>query len=194
MLIDAEYGFYPFISWTDCTTSNAMADLEVLAPQAEIQTIGVMRCYSVRHGPGPLPTTDPNLAPLVVDHNQINPWQGSVRYGWLDAPLTCYALQHAGAIDFLAITHLDLLPKLNFWQVCTSYTDPAIQGELDHSGPRTLEQKQYLTNSLLSAKPIYEICAPVEEQVIHRISELTSKPVKYVSNGQTYQDIRISIR
>jgi adenylosuccinate synthase len=80
MLIDAEYGFYLFISWTDCTSSNAMADLKVIAPHAEIHTIGVMRCYSVRHGSRSLPAADPCLVPLMVDHNQSNPWQGSVRY------------------------------------------------------------------------------------------------------------------
>jgi adenylosuccinate synthase len=83
--------------------------------------VGVLRSHAVRHGAGPLPTESATLRARVEEHNASNPWQGPVRYGWLDAVLTRYALERCGGVDVLALTHLDLIERLGSLPVVAAY-------------------------------------------------------------------------
>ena len=73
---------------------------------ANIERIGIARCYLPRHGPGPLPTETNALCAVVFDHNRKNEWQGPVRYGWPDMVLMRYALDSVKGLDTIALTHL----------------------------------------------------------------------------------------
>jgi adenylosuccinate synthase len=85
VLLDAKFGFHPHTTWSDCTTTNAEKLLNHFAPEAEVVKIGVTRSHAVRHGPGPLPTESAEFRHQIDEHNQANPWQGEIRYGWFDA-------------------------------------------------------------------------------------------------------------
>lgn len=101
VLIDERWGFAPHTTWSDCTFKGA----EELAEEPPIR-VGLIRAHSVRHGPGPFPTEDPDW-PAPDRHNGTGPWQGRVRAGPLDLELLEYALACVGGVDLMAVTWLD---------------------------------------------------------------------------------------
>ncbi len=123
VLLDEWYGFHPYTTWSTTTFSNAAQLLAEQDYAAEVTRIGVMRAYATRHGPGPFVTEDAQLSRALPDaHNQNNPWQRQFRVGHLDLVAARYALEVAGAIDYLAVTHLDRLAQLPIWKLCNAYT------------------------------------------------------------------------
>jgi len=124
-LLDTEYGFYPHVTATACTTQNAMTLLDELKDTHEFdcQTVGVLRTYFHRHGVGPFVTEVMDkgfLASVPELHNVKNLWQDHFRVGDLDL----IALQHGlnlSSIDSLSVTHLDYIPKNGDWKIVLSY-------------------------------------------------------------------------
>ena len=189
ILLDGERGFHPYTTWSDCTARNAMGLLEEAATDAEVVKVGVLRSHAVRHGPGPLPTEVGKLAALVPDHNQLNDWQGAVRYGWFDAVLARYALDAVGEVDTLLVTHMDLLDRLDVWQYCAGYEG---LDSLDDLPPRlTLEQRAQFTRVLMGARPVLECCTADERMVISMFEELLGRPVEMVSRGPSLGDVAV---
>lgn len=120
VLLDEWHGFPPYTTWGSCTSAPARQLLAEFVPDADITTFGVLRTHVVRHGPGPLPTEHAAVKG-ISEHNTFNEWQRHVRYGWFDAVLARHAVDADGAIDALAITHLDWLQRLEQW----TYRNPA---------------------------------------------------------------------
>lgn len=115
VLLDEWAGFHPHTTWSTCTTAGANRFLLQVGWQGQVVRHGVLRCFMVRHGAGPLPGEDPQLGQLLPEgHNTGHPWQGQVRKAPLDAVALRYALDVCGDIDELAVTHLDqahLMPR-----------------------------------------------------------------------------------
>lgn len=109
VLLDQSFGFHPHTTWSDCTPAGALALLaEAGAARERVRVLGVLRAYATRHGPGPFPTHDPaHDRALPEPHNDEAGWQGAFRRGPLDLVLLRYALEAAGDVDGLALTHLD---------------------------------------------------------------------------------------
>ncbi|MFO0586662.1 MAG: adenylosuccinate synthetase [Polyangiaceae bacterium] len=160
VLLDEDVGFHPYTTWSRCTFARGLTMLREASFQGEIERIGVLRTYAVRHGHGPFPTEDRSLDKLLPEpHNEDGPWQGRVRRGWPDVALSRYALEACGGADSLAITHLDALPRVAAWQVCTKYTNPDDAGNpLVLTPPATpdLERQAAVTERLAKATPVYE--------------------------------------
>jgi adenylosuccinate synthase len=106
VLLDENHGFDPYTTWSTTTFANAEELLGEAGTGAGAMRMGVLRTYTTRHGPGPLVTEDPTLE-LVERHNGAGPWQGAFRVGHFDAVAHRYALDVAGGVDGLALTHLD---------------------------------------------------------------------------------------
>jgi adenylosuccinate synthase len=206
VLLDADAGFHPYTTWSRCTSENAFELIREAAPGSQVFQIGVMRSYAVRHGPGPFPTETDALAKVISEHNTFNVWQGKVRYGWFDAVLARYALSVCGKLDALAVTHLDVLPRLEAWKYCPGYADG--QGfcapfvSVDRSGglltgfrlpgDLSLAQREKFTRALSSAAPVFETCASQNGNVIEKIEELAGLPVGLVSNGPKAENVKIT--
>jgi len=204
ILLDAEAGFYPYTSWTDATPRNALELLSEHAPHATLNQIGVLRCYSVRHGPGPLPTETNELTRWISDHNHENPWQGKVRYGWFDPLLSRYALQQAGKVNTLAVTHLDVLSRLSEWKYCSGYhfsdslpgffeidgVDHVVKNLGSQAG-LTTAQKSAITGALEKATPVYRGLQGRVKDVIESIESLLEQRVGYAASGPSAADIQI---
>ena len=194
VLLDADKGFHPYTTWSDCTASNAAHLLDAYAPQAEVTRIGILRSHAVRHGPGPLPTENGLYSAFIHEHNQTNPWQREIRYGHFDAVLANYALEVTGHMDILALTHLDLLQHLNNWKYCTGYNVSRMLEEeyhfLNMIPGNDLERREQLTRALLNAKPVYRNCGSEEETVIGTIEELTGHKIGITVRGQTCQQAK----
>jgi adenylosuccinate synthase len=205
VLLDAEYGFHPYTTWSDCTAANAHDLIREAAPASDVYRIGVMRCYALRHGPGPFPTGTDELAPIISEHNTFNQWQGAVRYGWFDAVLARYALDVAGGVDRLAVTHLDVLERLEKWKYCPGYTGwPVLEGtpvEASFSAEvltgfrlppgLALAQREEFTRALSAALPVLETCAADQAEVIRKIEALLGRAVDLISCGPSAQDVQI---
>jgi len=129
VLLDRHYGFWPHITPSRTTLANVWSLLEDLVPRSDIRTLGVLRLYNTRHGAGPMVSEAPTLsARLPEPHNALNDWQGMFRVGHFDLVTARYALDIIGGVDGLALTHLDRLPDLGTFPVCTAYH---YQGEMD---------------------------------------------------------------
>ncbi len=169
-LIDVEYGFWPYVTKTRTTFENAK---KLTRNDCSAHTLGVIRAYLTRHGPGPFITEDLALGARIPDkHNTINKWQGEFRIGWLDVLATRYAIKVMGGVDALAVTNLDRLVGLDKILVCTAYEyvgDGDIDTFFDYEtieGKRIIrsilvqrnpkvERQQTLTQHLLQCKPVY---------------------------------------
>ncbi len=153
VLLDRWRGLHPHTTWSNCTTENALALLQSAGYDGQIQRIGVLRSYQTRHGHGPMPTHQPALQRLPERHNNDAGWQGCFRRGWLDLPLTRYALACC-PVDGLALTHLDCVTP--GWCVCTDYdgvdTPLAVAADLHN-----LQHVEALGIALATcARPYYE--------------------------------------
>lgn len=205
ILLDADAGFHPYTTWSRCSSANAFELIKEMAPGTHAYQIGVMRSYAMRHGPGPLPTESDDLIPFVSEHNQFNEWQGKVRYGWFDAVLARYALTVTGKLDSLAVTHMDVLPRLETWQYCQGYqgfhdTDSLCSGTTFSDDLLTsfrlpndlsLERREQFTQLISGITPMLEACTTGEETVIQKIELLLGQSVGLISRGPRAGDVQI---
>lgn len=112
MLLDETYGFHPHTTWTDITFANAISVLNEMGYKGPASKIGVLRAYHTRHGAGPFPSENKKLLnnPHFKElHNESGEYAGDFRLGNFDVPLTTYALKCIGGVDFLALSHLDVI-------------------------------------------------------------------------------------
>jgi adenylosuccinate synthase len=153
VLLDEWRGFHPYTTWSTTTFANAET-LLAEAGQAALR-LGVVRCYLTRHGPGPFPTEDPTLE-LREPYNRHGIWQGSFRTGHLDAVALRYAVEVAGGLDAVALTHLDTAARTPL-RLSRSYRIDGQRLERIAPGPeRDLAWQERLTQTLLRARPEYE--------------------------------------
>jgi adenylosuccinate synthase len=120
--------------------------------------LGVLRTYLTRHGQGPFPTEDGALDPLLPElHNGGEGWQGAFRRGWPDPLIWRYALGVAGALDGLAVTHLDALGRVPIWQAAHAYRSPdgSRLSALPVSAEPDLDHQRMLTDLVARARPEY---------------------------------------
>jgi adenylosuccinate synthase len=101
VLLDEWRGWHPYTTWSTTTFDNVT---ELCGPKGFLR-LGVVRSYTTRHGAGPFVTEAP--LDLPEPHNGVGEWQGAFRVGHFDAVAHRYAVEVAGGIDALAVTHLD---------------------------------------------------------------------------------------
>jgi adenylosuccinate synthase len=179
VLLDEWHGFHPYTTWSTTTFANADHLLAEAGMTGEATRLGVLRTFTTRHGPGPLVTEDPAL-PLADPHNPTNPWQGRFRIGHLDAVAHRYAVEVAGGVDGLALTHLDAAGR--GVRICHRYDwtdrlEPGPAGDLDRQAA--------LTRRLLTTRPAY---LPPPRDWVAAVEEQLSAPVVVTSHGPTAAD------
>lgn len=203
VLLDQWHGFHPHTTWSDCTPAQALALLAEAAPGAEVERIGVVRCHAVRHGAGPLPTESPEVGAAVVEHNRTGPWQGSVRHGWFDAVLARYALDVAGPLETLAVTHLDAPGRRGSWCLARAYRlprgadpdlteGPTTEGVIECLRPsfdRDLARQERLNRLLGAVEPVYDEVPPEPAAVVQALERALGRPVDLVSRGPQSSDV-----
>lgn len=168
ILIDDLYGFYPYSTWSDVTSANAL-DLCGKWGISDIETIGIIRSYHSRHGAGPFPTEGSfNIEDV---NNPRNEWQDNFRTGALDFNLLQYALR-CQSVDKLFVSCVD-----QFRNLYAPHTS-------NLPVPETLQDSKDLT-------PLVENLPRTVAQIslnemINKLHKL--KPVCGVSEGPTYKD------
>jgi adenylosuccinate synthase len=191
VLLDEWRGFHPYTTWSTTTFANAetlLAEAGLAGPAAT--RLGVTRTYQTRHGPGPFPTEDPAL-PVTEPHNGDGRWQGPFRAGHLDAVALGYACAVTGGVDAVALTHLDTARRAGQrLRVGRGYR---IGGRtvtrLEPGPPRDLDYQRLLTETLLTARPVYDAGdGPAPKDWPDVVSEIAHAPVAVCSYGPATGD------
>ena len=147
LLLDIDYGTYPFVTSSTIHPGGAYAGLG-LPPDAIDGVVGLVKAYQTRVGEGPFPTElDDDLGERLRSRgNEFGSTTGRPRRcGWLDLVLLKYAVEVAG-IDYIALNKLDVLDGVEAVKVCVAY-------ELD--GER-LERVPAPLDRLSRVAPVYE--------------------------------------
>ena len=182
ILLDQDYGWHPHTTWTDITFSNAdklLADYD-----GPTQRIGIMRCYTTRHGPGPFVTESSDLI-INERHNTWGEWQRSFRVGHFDLVATRYALEVLGGVDEIfvnCIDHVDGKVK------CAESYTIGVGDSIERLHPAgNLTAQTILTNRLFTAKPAYSEYDDVELLILVLEDKLDT-PITLGAYGPTAKD------
>jgi adenylosuccinate synthase len=121
-LLHEDFGFPPYNTWSDTSLNGANDILKEVEWKGQVERIGIMRSYMTRHGVGPFVSESEELGKILKDRNNPqNPWQDSIRFGWMDLLAINYGVFIAGQLDSLAITHMDVLQNRRYWPVVNQY-------------------------------------------------------------------------
>lgn len=184
VLLDETWGFYPYTTWTDTTTRNALALLDEVGYRGPREVLGIIRSYMTRHGAGPFVTEDTTLV-HPEPHNGAYEWAGAFRQGHLDLVALRYALLATGGVDALAVTHMDRLATSGA-KVCDEYhTTSNAMFYLPSERP-TIELMDLATRALERVRPVYRNVRS-DEFLGYLESEL-GVPIAVTSYGPTAAD------
>ena len=205
VLLDESRGFHPHTTWSDVTPAAADAVLASAGIRAPVLRLGVVRAYMTRHGAGPLPTNDHALDALAEPHNDDSGWQGPFRRGHPDALLLRYAVEVAGPLDGLMVSHLDAIDRAAPLHWCSSYVgeleDDALLCRRDAVETRRilglklgsrgdLTHQARLTALLGRVQPVYD-AAPVASAaaLVERMEDIARCRMRFSSRGPTHADV-----
>ena len=131
-LLDIDHGTYPFVTSSNPVAGAACTGAGV-GPKDISEVWGVAKAYATRVGAGPFPTEiDDDLGQALREAGgEYGTTTGRARrVGWLDLVALRYAAR-INALDYLAITKLDVLSGLGALSVCTRYRGPG-EATFDH--------------------------------------------------------------
>jgi len=169
VLLDVDYGTYPFVTSSSCTGRAMPAD----------RRIGVAKAYMSRVGEGPFPTEvrGDSAERLRALGNEYGTTTGRPRrVGWFDL----VALRHAvstAAVTEIALTGLKVLESLGIFKVAMAYR---LDGKLTTKFPAQAA-------ALGRVEPIIEDLLD-SEALIRRI-EAEVVPVRLVAVGRTREEL-----
>ncbi|MHC4062380.1 MAG: adenylosuccinate synthase, partial [Planctomycetota bacterium] len=121
-LLDLDHGTFPFVTSSNSSALGMSAGCGVPAKMVD-KFWGVAKAYSTRVGGGPFPTEQNNETGQYIREkgNEYGTTTGRPRRcGWFDAVVVSYAAT-IGAIDCLALMHLDTLAGLKEIRICKAY-------------------------------------------------------------------------
>jgi len=189
-LLDIDHGTFPFVTSSNSSVLGMPSGSGVPAKMVD-KFVGVAKAYSTRVGAGPFPTEQDNEIGQYIRErgNEYGTTTGRPRRcGWFDAVAVSYSVT-IGAIDSVALMHLDTLSGLKELKICRAYR---IDGEERHFFPAN-------TARLANAAAIYETAAGWDEDItevndfndlptnaqdyVCRLEELTKKPITMIGVG-----------
>lgn len=185
VLLDEDYGFYPYNSWTNTTFANAETLLKENGFNGLIEKCGVLRTYMTRHGAGPFPTELPPVpydGTQKVEHNKTGPWQGNFRIGNLDLVALRYAVEVLGGVDYLALTHMDCVPE----KVCWGYS--GTRPEFFSNDARLKPVKRIPREMLRLTDNLFEVKPQLTEFSTYVVERNLGAEVHLQSHGPTCRD------
>lgn len=184
ILLDEDFGFYPYNTWTNTRTDNAFSILKKSEFDGNIISLGIMRAYMTRHGAGPLPTEDKELTKDISEsHNGTNEWQGNFRAGWLDLAAIKYALDvNSRKFDYLVVNHVDQLQLRNFWFIGENYELDGQKIMLDDKIKHNTDVSQQLMKCKVNGKKI------PKNDVLLYIKDSLNIPIAITGHGPTSDD------
>jgi adenylosuccinate synthase len=189
-LLDLDHGTFPFVTSSNSSSLGMPAGCGVPAKMVD-KFLGVCKAYTTRVGGGPFPTEQDNETGQYIrerGHEYGTTTGRPRRCGWFDAVAVSYSVT-IGAIDGIALMHLDTLSGLKEIRICRAYE---IDGKQTRFFPSNITK-------LSQANPIYETVEGWEEEItevndFHKlpanarnyvmlIEELTGRPVTIIGVG-----------
>lgn len=189
MLLDEDYGFHPHTTWSRTDFRNVDEVLSRVGSRNECVRVGVTRSFATRHGAGPLVTEDEERRVIAGEHNGKHLWQGAFRTGSLDLVALRYAVEAAGSVDQIALTHVDMIDE-RCRRACRAYSFPgtgaSTQG-LTPPNPGDFVARERLTKLLSLARPEYESVRGLEH-VVSLVEETCGAQARIFSSGPRARD------
>jgi adenylosuccinate synthase len=189
-LLDIDHGTFPFVTSSNSSSLGMPAGCGVPTKMVD-KFLGVAKAYTTRVGAGPFPTEQDNEVGKYIREqgNEFGTTTGRPRRcGWFDAVAVSYTVT-IGAIDSIALMHLDTLAGLKEIKICRAYK---INGKEATFFPAN-------TTKLSQASPIYETVPGWEEDItevndfhdlplnaqnyIMLIEEMAGKPITIIGVG-----------
>jgi adenylosuccinate synthase len=155
-LLDLDHGTFPYVTSSNSSALGMPAGCGVPAKMVD-KFIGVAKAYTTRVGAGPFPTEQDNeVGQYIRDkgHEYGTTTGRPRRCGWFDAVAVSYAVT-IGAIDSVALMHLDTLTGLKEIKICRAYK---INEKETTFFPANIAR-------LSQASPIYETVPGWEEDI-----------------------------
>jgi adenylosuccinate synthase len=173
ILLDVDYGTYPYVTSSHTLPSQAALGLGARLPKDTL-FLGIVKAYTTRVGDGPFPT---ELKDAQGDHLRASGGEFGAttgrprRCGWLDLVAIRYALRVSG-IKHLAVTKADVLSGINELKVCTAYK---YDGKTYDSFPAD-------TSLLGKMEPVYETLPGWKEDLtqMRSAAELPKNLINYL--------------
>jgi len=165
-LLDLDHGTFPFVTSSNSSSLGMPAGCGVPAKLVDKFT-GVVKAYSTRVGAGPFPTEQENETGQYIrdkGHEYGTTTGRPRRCGWFDAVAVSYAAT-IGAIDSIAMMHLDTLAGLKELKICRAYK---INGQEKTFFPANTEK-------LLQATAVYET-APGWDEDLSKVNDFHDLP------------------
>jgi adenylosuccinate synthase len=189
-LLDLDHGTFPFVTSSNSSSLGMPAGCGVPAKVVD-KFLGVAKAYTTRVGGGPFPTEQDNDTGQYIrdrGHEYGTTTGRPRRCGWFDAVAAFYSVT-IGAIDCIALMHLDTLSGLKEIKICSAY---------EVGGKRTRFFPSNITK-LSQAKPVYETVDGWEEEItevsdfrklpagarnyVKLIEEMAGRPVTMIGVG-----------
>lgn len=189
-LLDLDHGTFPFVTSSNSSSLGMPAGCGVPTKTVD-KFFGVAKAYTTRVGAGPFPAEQDNdIGQYIRDKgNEYGTTTGRPRRcGWFDAVAVSYSIT-IGAIDFVALMHLDTLTGLKEIKICNAYK---IDGQQTSFFPANAAK-------LSKASAVYETMPGWDEDItevrdfndlplnaqnyICRVEEMTGKPVTIIGVG-----------
>jgi adenylosuccinate synthase len=189
-LLDLDHGTFPYVTSSNCSALGLPSGCGVPARSVD-KYVGVIKAYTTRVGAGPFPTEQNNEIGNHIreaGHEYGTTTGRPRRCGWFDAVAAAYSAK-IGAIDSLAMLHLDTLTGLKELSICKAYD---IDGRQTTFFPANIAR-------LAKAKPIYETLPGWDDDItaitqykrlpatarkyLERIEQLVGAPMEMIGVG-----------
>ncbi len=167
-LLDLDHGTFPYVTSSNSSSLGMPAGSGIPAKIVD-KFVGVAKAYTTRVGAGPFPTEQDNeIGQYIRDkgHEYGTTTGRPRRCGWFDAVAVSYAVT-IGAIDSIALMHLDTLAGLKEINICRAYE---INGKEATFFPANIAR-------LSQASPIYETI-PGWDTDITRVNDFNDLPAE----------------
>jgi adenylosuccinate synthase len=189
-LLDLDHGTFPFVTSSNSSSLGMPAGCGVPAKLVD-KFIGVVKAYSTRVGAGPFPTEQDNETGQYIRDkgNEYGTTTGRPRRcGWFDAVAVSYAVT-IGAIDSVAMMHLDTLAGLKELKVCKAYKINGKQTTFFPANTQKLSQTDAVYETLpgwdedLSKVNDFHDLPTNAQNYVCLIEELIRRPITVIGVG-----------
>ena len=185
VLLDVDFGTYPFVTSSNPTIGGACTGLGIPANSID-KVYGVVKAYTTRVGNGPFPTEDLNEIGerLRKVGNEFGATTGRARRcGWLDLFALNYSIMLNGITD-LALMKIDILNEFDEIKVCIGYK---LRGKEIFEFPAD-------TPLLNEIEPIYQSFKGWNSEISHLDSfeKLPKEAQEYINFIEKFTETRVS--
>ena len=189
-LLDLDHGTFPFVTSSNSSALGMAAGCGVPAQMVD-KFIGVTKAYTTRVGAGPFPAEQDNeIGQYIRDkgHEYGTTTGRPRRCGWFDAVAVSYGVK-IGAIDEIAMLHLDTLAGLEQLKICKAYKINNKQTEFFPCDNAELSQAQCVYETLdgwdedITKVGTYEALPANARKYVEAVEKAINSPIRMIGVG-----------